>query len=48
MMISVGTSTPAIAPPKGTPVCLSEKVIAINEGGVARMRICELAGVVGP
>jgi len=46
--ISAGTSRPAIAPPAGTPVCLIEKVSETCDGGVARTRISELAGVVGP
>ena len=43
-----GTSSPANAPPRGTPVCLMENTRGIRRGGVVRARIWELAGVVGP
>ena len=39
---------PAIAPPSGTPVCLSEKVRPMRCGGVVRASRCELEGVIGP
>ena len=43
-----GTAAPAIAVPRGTPVCLIEKVSASIPAGAVRARITELAGVAGP
>ena len=42
-----GTATGG-TPPRGTPVCLTENTRPMRCGGVARARICELAGVIGP
>ena len=46
--MSIGTNRPASTPPAGTPVCLMENTSAKMDGGAARTRITELAGVVGP
>ncbi len=45
---SGGATTPAMAPPTGTPVCLIEKTSAIIPGGVRRARMCELTGFTTP
>ena len=45
---SGGATTPAIAPPTGTPVCLIEKTSDIIPGGVRRARMCELIGFTTP
>ena len=43
-----GITAPASAAPAGTPVCLIEKVSAMREGGVVRIRTADDAGVIGP